>query len=79
VLTDIRGQTGQHILGAVVRGEEDPTVLANMALRRAANKRDALVLALRGRVNDHHRLLLRGYCQDIMLQRRTTLYENARQ
>ena len=59
VLTDIRGQTGKHILGAVVRGEEDPTVLANMALRRAANKRDALVLALRGRVSDHHRLLLR--------------------
>jgi transposase len=59
VLTDIRGQTGQHILGAVVRGEDDPIVLANMALRRARNKRDALVLALRGRVNDHHRLLLR--------------------
>lgn len=58
VLTDIRGQTGQHILGAIVRGEEDPTVLANMALRRAANKRDTLVLALRGRVSDHHRLLL---------------------
>ncbi len=59
VLTDIRGQTGQHILGAVVRGEDDPIVLANMALRRAARKRDALVLALRGRVNDHHRLLFR--------------------
>src|SRR5258708_22939923 len=59
VLTDIRGQTGQHILGAVVRGEDDPTVLADLALRRAARKRDALVLALRGRVNDHHRLLFR--------------------
>jgi transposase len=59
VLTAIRGQTGQHILGAVVRGEDDPIVLANMALRRARSKRDALVLALRGRVNDHHRLLLR--------------------
>jgi transposase len=59
VLTAIRGQTGQHILGAVVRGENDPIVLANMALRRARSKRDALVLALHGRVNDHHRLLLR--------------------
>lgn len=59
VLTDIMGQSGQHILGAILRGEEDPTVLADMALRRAANKREALVLALRGRVSDHHRLLLR--------------------
>src|SRR5260370_9153172 len=59
VLTDIMGQTGQHILGAIVRGEEDPAVLADLALRRAARKRDALALALRGRVNDHHRLLLR--------------------
>ncbi len=58
VLTDIRGQTGQHILGAVVRGEDDPIVLANMALRRAKSKRDALELALRGQVTDHHRLLL---------------------
>ncbi len=59
VLTDIMGQTGQHILGAILRGEEDPTALADLALRRAASKRDALVLALCGRVSDHHRLLLR--------------------
>jgi transposase len=59
VLTDIMGQTGRHILGAIIRGEEDPAVLADLALRRAASKRDALALALRGRVSDHHRLLLR--------------------
>ncbi len=45
VLTDIMGQTGQHILGAILRGEEDPTTLADLALRRAASKRDALALA----------------------------------
>lgn len=59
VLTDSMGQTGRHILGAILRGEEDPAVLADLALRRAASKRDALALALRGRVSDHHRLLLR--------------------
>lgn len=59
VLTDIMAQTGQHILGAITRGEEDSTVLADMALRRAANKREALVLALCGRVSKQHRLLLR--------------------
>ena len=65
VLTDIMGQTGQHILAAIIRGEEDPTVLADMALRRAASKRDALVLALCGRVSEHHRLLLRELLQMI--------------
>jgi len=65
VLTDIMGQTGHHILGAIVRGEEDPTVLADMALRRAANKREALVLALRGRISDHHRALLRALLEMI--------------
>jgi transposase len=35
VLTDLMGQTGQHILGALLRGEEDPTALADLALRRA--------------------------------------------
>lgn len=45
VLTDIMGQTGRHILGAILRGEEDPAVLADLALRRAASKRDALALA----------------------------------
>lgn len=45
VLSNVLGQTGRHILGAIVRGEEDPTVLADLALRRVANKHDALVLA----------------------------------
>jgi transposase len=34
-------------------------VPANLALRRAKSKRDALELALRGQVTDHHRLLRR--------------------
>ena len=67
VLTDIRGQTGRHILGAVVRGEDDPIALANMALRRAKSKRDTLELALRGQVTDHHRLLLRELLEMIQL------------
>lgn len=65
VLTDIMGQTGQHILGAILRGEDDPATLADMALRRAASKRDALELALRGQVSEHHRLLLRELLQMI--------------
>ncbi len=53
------GQTSRHIVEAIMRGEEDSTVLADLALRRAPKKREALVLALKGQVSDHHRLLLR--------------------
>jgi transposase len=58
VLTDIMGKTGQQILFALLRGEEDPAVLADLALGRAMSKRDALTQALRGHISDHHRLLL---------------------
>jgi transposase len=59
VLSDVMGQTSRQILEAIIRGEENPSVLADMALRRAPKKRDALVLALKGQVRDHHRFLLR--------------------
>jgi transposase len=59
VLSDVMGQTSRHILGAIMRGEEDPNVLADLALRRVPKKRDALVPALQGQVRDHHRFLLR--------------------
>ena len=58
VLTDIMGKSGQQILSALLRGEEDPIVLADLALGRALSKRDALAQALRGRLSDHHRFLL---------------------
>ncbi|GAC1629562.1 MAG: hypothetical protein NVS4B9_21470 [Ktedonobacteraceae bacterium] len=58
VLTDIMGKSGQQILSALLRGEQDPVVLADLALGRAMSKRDALVQALQGRLSEHHRLLL---------------------
>ncbi len=60
VLSDVMGQTSRQILSAIIAGEENPTVLADLALRRAPKKRDALVLALKGQVSEHHRFLLRG-------------------
>jgi transposase len=58
-LSDVMGQTSRQILFALLGGEEDPVVLANLALRHAPKKRELLEQALRGLVSDHHRLLLR--------------------
>jgi transposase len=46
------------MLEAIKQGESDPQVLAELAKGRLRKKRSALRLALDGRVQAHHRLLL---------------------
>jgi transposase len=59
VLSDVLGKSGTDILNAIVKGESDPEKLANLAVGNARKKRAALVEALRGRIRDHHRKLLK--------------------
>jgi transposase len=58
VLTDIMGQSGRAILGAIVAGEADPKKLASLVNYRVKAPQGALHEALRGRVTKHHRFLL---------------------
>jgi transposase len=58
VASEVWGVSGQAMLGALVRGEEDPAVLADLAQGVLRHKLEALTLALEGRVKAHHRLLL---------------------
>jgi transposase len=58
VASEVWGVSGQAMLGALVRGEEDPAVLADLAQGVLRHKLEALALALEGRVQAHHRLLL---------------------
>src|SRR6266508_206690 len=50
VLTDILGVSGQRILDALLRGEDDPSTLADLAHWRVQPKRAALEEALMGRL-----------------------------
>jgi transposase len=59
VLSNILGRSGRAILDAIIEGEEDPEVLADLALGTARRKHDPLVEALRGRVTAHHRGLIK--------------------
>jgi transposase len=59
VLSDVLGRSGTDILRAMVGGESDPEKLADLAKGNARKKRAELVEALRGRVRDHHRGLLK--------------------
>jgi transposase len=59
VITDLLGVSGRAMIAAMIAGETDPVRLAQLAHRRIKASHDALCEALRGRVRDHHRFLLR--------------------
>jgi transposase len=59
VLSDVMGKSGMAILRAIVAGQSNPEVLADLAQGNARKKRAELVEALHGRIRDHHRKLLR--------------------
>jgi len=58
VATDIFGVSGRQMLAALIAGERDPEVLAEMAHGRMRPKKSALVEALTGRFDQHHGELL---------------------
>jgi transposase len=59
VASDILGVSGRAMLVALVAGERDPDVLAELARGRLRTKRTELREALRGRFSAHHALLVR--------------------
>lgn len=54
VASDIFGVSGRAMIEALIAGERDPGVLAEMAKGRMRPKRAALLEALTGRFDDHH-------------------------
>jgi transposase len=59
VASEVLGASGRAILEALIAGETDPETLAGLARGTLRKKREALVEALRGSLQEHHRLLLR--------------------
>jgi transposase len=59
VASDIMGVSGRAMLEALIRGEADPQVLADLAKRRLRNKIPELTKALTGRFREHHAFLAR--------------------
>lgn len=59
VASDITGVSGRAMLAALITGERDPAVLADLAKRRMRSKIPELTEALTGRFGDHHAFLAR--------------------
>lgn len=65
VATDITGVSGRAMLEALIVGEDDPAVLADLAQRRMRSKIGELTQALTGRFSDHHRFMARLFLDRI--------------
>jgi len=65
VASDITGVSGRAMLEALIAGQRDPTVLADLARRRMRSKIPALTEALTGRFTDHHAFMVRLFLDRI--------------
>jgi transposase len=65
VATDVTGPSARAMLEAILHGQLDPPVLAELARGRLRNKRPELERALAGRVREHHRFLLAHHLAQI--------------
>lgn len=65
VATDILGVSGRRMIDGIVEGRYSAELLADRARSRLREKLPSLRLALRGRVTDHHRLMLRELLGDL--------------
>ena len=63
VASDVLGSSGRSMLNAIIKGESDPHVLAEMAQKRLRAKIPQLQMALTGRLTEHHRFLLKQWLE----------------
>ncbi len=63
VASDVLGASGRAMLKAIVDGESDPTILAELAQKRLRAKLPQLRSALTGCITDHHRFLLKQWLE----------------
>jgi transposase len=59
VASDVLGVSGRKMIEALMAGEKDVTVLADLAQKKLRGKIPELQRALEGELNEHHRFLLR--------------------
>jgi len=65
VASDVMGRSARDMLTALLAGEVDPAVLAELARGRMRSKRDLLSQALQGQLKPHHCVLLSEQLADI--------------
>jgi transposase len=65
VASDVMGRSARDMLTALLAGEADPAVLAELARGRMRSKRELLSQALQGQLKPHHCILIGEQLADI--------------
>lgn len=65
VLTDVTGVSSRRILAALIEGERDPALLADLTVHTARRKIPALIEALDGTFTTHHARMCRHFLGQI--------------
>jgi transposase len=65
VATDILGASGRSMIKAIIKGKDNPDWLADKAQTALRGKLPQLRLAMRGRITEHHRMMLRELMEDL--------------
>jgi transposase len=65
VASDVLGVSGRAMIAALIRGEQDPAQMAELAKRRMRAKIPELQRALHGQVTEHHRFQLRMLMEQV--------------
>ncbi len=65
VISNVLGTSGRAILRALISGESDPEKLVDLTGGRLKAPREMLIDALRGRVTDHHRFMLKMHLEQV--------------
>jgi transposase len=71
VATDLTGVSARAMLEALVAGERDPQILADLAKRTLRRKIPALIEALQGRFTEHHAFMVSQYLAQLDTQQAT--------
>ena len=67
VAADILGKSGRDMIDAIIRGEEDPRKMAELARARMRSKIPQLQVALEGHVTEHHRFMLKTLMEHLQM------------
>lgn len=65
VVSTLNGLSARNMMDALIDGERDPAVLADMAQRKMRRKIPELIDALEGRFTDHHAFIMRLFLHQI--------------
>lgn len=65
VLSKVHGVSGTRIIDALLKGQTDPVLLASLCHGKVKAEKEEIILALEGKLTEHHKFMMRIIRRDI--------------